>query len=365
MMNADRPGQYNRTAVIIASLIFFNILFCIIVTPQPKPAAPSTVPSATGSRSPPFSIALEDSESSTSASIASASASATVKLPVKQKRTSLEQSRKSKTSDGNGEGEGEGEEAAVGSTWTSQLVEQVHPNFAESYVLPSQRTVAENKEHNGKLCKKFLANLHPSNYLMWEHGFSQFGQDLYIADVFKKMKNGVFVDIGAYDGETHSNSALLDHCLNWNGILVEANPSAVKTILNWRPRPHVYHAAASTENKMCKFVFKSDDEFSGLEETNKHGKKADDKILTVHCVRPQYLFDMHNIDHVNYLSVDVEGHELPVLKSIDFDKTRVDVIGVEENGRLAEIKEHLAQFGFQFKTKVGEDAMFWHRSFKA
>jgi len=39
----------------------------------------------------------------------------------------------------------------------------------------------------------------------------------------------------------------------------------------------------------------------------------------------------NNIKHINYLSIDVEGTEFEVIKSINFDETFIDVIGFENN----------------------------------
>jgi hypothetical protein len=41
--------------------------------------------------------------------------------------------------------------------------------------------------------------------------------------------------------------------------------------------------------------------------------------------------DEYNIKHINYLSIDVEGAEFDVIKSINFDKVFIDVIGFENN----------------------------------
>ena len=47
---------------------------------------------------------------------------------------------------------------------------------------------------------------------------SQVGQDLYAMHHYKHKRGGVFVDIGASDGVTWSNSYLLERCLGWRGI---------------------------------------------------------------------------------------------------------------------------------------------------
>ena len=45
--------------------------------------------------------------------------------------------------------------------------------------------------------------------------------------IFKgRVKNGFFIEAGAYDGESYSNSLFFEMKFNWTGILVEANPDA-------------------------------------------------------------------------------------------------------------------------------------------
>lgn len=41
--------------------------------------------------------------------------------------------------------------------------------------------------------------------------------------------------------------------------------------------------------------------------------------------------DENNIKHINYLSIDVEGGEMKVIESINFDKVFIDVIAFENN----------------------------------
>jgi hypothetical protein len=55
------------------------------------------------------------------------------------------------------------------------------------------------------------------------------------------------------------------------------------------------------------------------------------EIINVKTKKLETIFDEHNISHVNYLSIDVEGAEFEVIKSINFDKVFIDVIGFENN----------------------------------
>ena len=56
--------------------------------------------------------------------------------------------------------------------------------------------------------------------------FSQFNQDKFIFENFFPVKSdGVFVDIGAHDGITLSNTWFFENYLGWTGYCFEPNPS--------------------------------------------------------------------------------------------------------------------------------------------
>jgi hypothetical protein len=54
--------------------------------------------------------------------------------------------------------------------------------------------------------------------------WSQYGQDQLIDKLLNRKRNGFFVEIGGYDGETFSYSLFLEKERRWSGLLVEANP---------------------------------------------------------------------------------------------------------------------------------------------
>ena len=57
--------------------------------------------------------------------------------------------------------------------------------------------------------------------------FSQLGQDRYLLEnFFRGKRGGVFVDIGAYDGQTFSNTLFFERSMAWTGLCIEPLPSA-------------------------------------------------------------------------------------------------------------------------------------------
>jgi len=72
-------------------------------------------------------------------------------------------------------------------------------------------------------------------------------------------------------------------------------------------------------------------------------------IIKVKTKKLETIFDEHHVLHVNYLSIDVEGAEFEVIKSINFDKVFIDVIGFENNYPDVSIPivEYLQNEGFK------------------
>ena len=64
-------------------------------------------------------------------------------------------------------------------------------------------------------------------------------------------------------------------------------------------------------------------------ENSKKGSST--KVINVDTKKLETICDENNVKHINYLSIDVEGAEFEVIKSINFDKCFIDVIGFENN----------------------------------
>ncbi len=167
--------------------------------------------------------------------------------------------------------------------------------------------------------------------------YSQAGQDKWVSE---KVKEGFFVDVGAYDGIESSNTYFLEQ-RGWNGICVEANPT-VAEILKKNRRLAVSTAVAEFDGSL---------RFSG-DKVNDGGELIMcNKLTTI-------LDDIFAPKEIDYLSIDVEGYELNVLKGMDFKKYCVKYITIEHNiylegpARKNEIYEYLTSQGF---VRVHED----------
>ena len=89
-----------------------------------------------------------------------------------------------------------------------------------------------------------------------------------------------------------------------------------------------------------------------LERLERENKKmgSTTEVIKVNTRKLETIFDENKVSHIQYLSIDVEGAEFEVIKSINFDKVFIDVIGFENNYNDASIPiiEYLQDKNFAF-----------------
>lgn len=180
---------------------------------------------------------------------------------------------------------------------------------------------------------------------MYMEFHSQDKQDLFLKNnVFKDYKNGFFVDVGAHDGKKINNTLFFENYYNWTGINIEPMPNVFIELNNNRPNCINYNCAISDIDGTAEFIHNKGytEMLSGLKEyyDNRHIIRRDNEIksnggyselIQVNTKRLETILDENNIKHINYLSIDVEGAEFSVIKSINFNKVFIDIIGFENN----------------------------------
>ena len=178
-----------------------------------------------------------------------------------------------------------------------------------------------------KLILLFLLNFIPlmSNEPKF---FSQFGQDKFVNETFfKNKKGGVFIDIGAYDGVKFSNTYFFEKYLDWQGICIEPIPSIFAELEKNRNCICINCAVSNIEGISDFVIFEDFQMISGLTdkfdsyhlETFKDFHENRKKnFIKVNCYLLNDFLDKYGIQKIDYLSIDTEGCELEILRSIDF-----------------------------------------------
>jgi FkbM family methyltransferase len=205
--------------------------------------------------------------------------------------------------------------------------------------------------------------------------YSQFKQDQFVNELFvKNSRGGYFVDVGAHDGITYSNSYFFETELRWNGICVEPLAQEYKKLTLNRSAIAI-NACAYSHDGTVNFTSVQDKQspyrhsynmLSGVSET--HGTVdrvetfgLESTSMEMPCTRLQTVFSKHHVSHVDYLSIDTEGSEFEVLKGIDFSSVHINLIDVEHNfqeQQMEDIGRLLQGHGFQFVRNIECDAFF-------
>jgi FkbM family methyltransferase len=148
-------------------------------------------------------------------------------------------------------------------------------------------------------------------------------------------KDGFFLEVGAYDGVSFSNTINLERNLNWKGILVEPDFNQYIKCLKNRPNSIVVNAALVSEEFSKKndkiFFAKHGTPMSKTYEENIFNllKLFLKKLVYVNCINLSSLLSNLNITKIDLLSLDIEGNELEVLKSINFNDVNIEYICIE------------------------------------
>lgn len=165
---------------------------------------------------------------------------------------------------------------------------------------------------------------------------SQLLQELFVAIKLNFKKNGFFVEFGATDGVTLSNTNLLEKKLDWKGILVEPSIKFKSDLINNRNCNIDFRCVYEKSGDLILFNEVEEGEFSSINkysesETNVHYRKTSEKY-EVETITLESLLDEYNSPNViDYLSIDTEGSEYDILKVFNFNKYRFKIITVEHN----------------------------------
>ena len=174
-----------------------------------------------------------------------------------------------------------------------------------------------------------------------ENYFSQYGQDKYIFEnYFKQYEDGTYIDIGANDGVSLSNTLFFEQN-GWSGYCFEPIPSVFEKLKTNRPRAKSFNCAIGHENKEVEFLWVDGEaemlssvldycDYNHLYRINKEAHENKDKLNGMQ-VKMATLDNFVPIDEqIDYLSLDTEGGEPQILECI-LSKYSPTIISIEVN----------------------------------
>jgi FkbM family methyltransferase len=197
------------------------------------------------------------------------------------------------------------------------------------------------------MLKKILKSIFPksitdkiidfnSNYLDCYalKSYSLEGEDIILRRIFEEKKKGFYVDVGAHHPKLFSNTYFF-YKKGWSGINIDAMPGSMSLFKRWRPRDINLEVAIANEKQKLKFYIFNEPALNSFDQKLSQQRNSG----PYHIVREQlfqtiplaeildkYLPDKQKID---FLSVDVEGWDLDVLQSNNWERFRPKYVLVE------------------------------------
>lgn len=159
--------------------------------------------------------------------------------------------------------------------------------------------------------------------------YAQFGEDIALARLFGFLDRGFFVDVGCFHPIQHSNTWAL-YRRGWRGINIDVDAIKIEGFDIVRPGDTNIACAVSDHDGETTYYRRGLYSLvSSLDGSN--GRRERSEAKTVPCATLTTILDRsaYKDRPIDFLSVDVEGHDLAVLESLDFDRYRPQVIAVE------------------------------------
>ncbi len=197
--------------------------------------------------------------------------------------------------------------------------------------------------------------------------YSQYKQDEMIDHLFEGKKGGTFLDIGAHDGISFSNTYLFEKERGWNGLCIEPMPSVFKSLE--RNRKCILENCCIADKEMDvtfreiigpemlsgildffdeKHLERINMEISRLGEGSYKDYKLKSKVIND-------LLEKYKLYKIDYCSIDTEGAELKIIKSIDFTKFDITVFSIENNNHDDQVRNFLREHKYVFVESEGDD----------
>lgn len=229
--------------------------------------------------------------------------------------------------------------------------------------------------------KKTILSVIPPNVKWWinfeyskhaQLSYATEGEDLVLQRLMDSRGNGIFVDVGAHHPIKRSNTYYY-YRQGWRGINIDAMPGSMQAFMKERPEDiNLEIPISDSEQELKYYMFNASDlntfDSSKIEIYLKYpGVKLEKEIVLKTRTLAQILdehFEKLKSSKIDFLSVDVEGLDLQVLKSNNWQRYRPEYVLAEDlfqnaaetcSGKLAIF---MRSVGYELISKTCNTAFF-------
>lgn len=182
--------------------------------------------------------------------------------------------------------------------------------------------------------------------------WSQFGEDRILSKLFPGRGNGTCVEVGANDGINDSNTYHFEQ-MGWKCVLVEPNHELCEQIR--KTRGCVLHecAASDRHGEATLYLAEGSERSHGVSMLADEPHDAARKLASYGFSPVPIQVPTKTLDEIleqsgvdpgfEFLTIDVEGHEIDVLRGFDLTRWKPSVLIIEDNSEFTDhlVRDHL------------------------
>lgn len=199
--------------------------------------------------------------------------------------------------------------------------------------------------------------------------YSQEGEDLILSRYFQGSGPGFFVDVGAHDPFRFSNTQLF-YLLGWRGVNIDAMPGSMALFCKHRPGDINLELGVGLERGAMPFFIFNEPALNSFDQELSHSRQnGTHKIMRVAHVPVRPLAEvlaghLPGGEVPSFLTVDVEGRDLDVLRSNDWTAFRPNFVLVEclessaEDILASAMTAFMFEVGYRFEAKTMNTAFY-------
>jgi len=200
--------------------------------------------------------------------------------------------------------------------------------------------------------------------------YSQEGEDMILRRLFDKQKTGFYVDVGAHHPKRFSNTFFF-YKKGWRGINIDAMPGSMSLFNKIRPKDINLEIPISDKKQKLKYYMFNEPALNGFSKELAEKRDGGDnyKIISEKAMETSTLEDvlekyLPSGQRIDFMSIDVEGIDLQVLKSNNWRRFKPKCVVVEILGssisNITNSKEqkYLAGFGYEIFAKTVNTVIF-------
>ena len=165
--------------------------------------------------------------------------------------------------------------------------------------------------------------------------FSKAGDDIQLMKLINESKPGTYVDVGCWHPYKASNTYYF-YLRNWKGICIDPNPELIELYKKFRPRDNFINAGIGSENSSLDYYMFEESSMNTFSEyfykNHEQYSKLINKIeIPLFSLKEILDKNIDEKDRLDFFDIDVEGFDLDVLKSNDWQKYRPKIIVIESD----------------------------------